>query len=75
MSSEPGRSFRDADQTVRAKAGRVLFQAGDASKLEWLVVESYKLRADQRGPFEDELEALRVSDEQRAGFLKKAGLQ
>lgn len=68
-------ALKDGDQTVRAKAGRVLYQGGDASKLEWLVVESYKLRADQRGPFEDELEALRLSDEQRQAFLKKAGLQ
>ncbi len=68
-------ALADLDHVVRARAARILYQAGDTARLEWLVVESYKTPADQRLPYEDELERLRVSDEQRKAALTRAGLE
>lgn len=64
----------DSEASVRAKAARVLAQAGDATRVEWLVVESFKAPIDQRLVYETELELLRLADDQRAAILKKAGL-
>lgn len=60
---------------VRARAARILAQGGDAKKLDWLVIESARAKGEERLPYEDELEKLRLTDEQRAAILKKAGLQ
>jgi len=65
----------DDDDKVRARAARILVQGGDPKALEWLVIESAKAKGDMRLLYEDELEKLRVSDEQRQTILKKAGLQ
>lgn len=65
----------DKDDKVRARAGRILVQGGDAKRLDWLVIESARAKGEQRLVYEDELEKLRLSDEQRQAILKKAGLQ
>jgi HEAT repeat protein len=65
----------DADDRLRARAGRILVQGGDATGLEWLVIESAKAKGDLRLVYEDEIEKLRITDEQRQAILKKAGLQ
>jgi HEAT repeat protein len=69
------RALDDVDPKVRATAGRVLAQGGDASKVTWLVLESMKATGDARLAFETELEPLHLSDEERAAILKKAGLK
>jgi HEAT repeat protein len=64
----------DSTALVRALAARVLVQAGDVSKLDWLVLESAKAQGLERAPYEEALEQLKVSDEQRVAILRKAGL-
>ncbi len=65
----------DPDDKIRARAARILVQGGDPRRLEWLVLESAKAKGEVRLVYEDELEKLRLSDEQRQAILKKAGLQ
>lgn len=65
----------DPDDKLRARAGRILVQGGDTKGLEWLVIESAKAKGEARLIYEDELEKLRLTDEQRQSILKKAGLQ
>lgn len=67
--------LKDTDDKLRARAARILAQGGDASKLDWLIIESSKTSGEKRLVYEDELEKLRVTDEQRQAVLKKAGLQ
>ncbi len=64
----------DADHSVRAAAARVLAQAGDSTKTDWLIVESNKRENDPSAQlkYESEIEKLRVTPEQRAAILKKA---
>ncbi len=66
-------ALNDADPRVRARAARLLAEGGDESKKAWLVVESAKAEGDARLIYEDELEPLRLTDEQRSAILKKAG--
>ena len=65
----------DADDTLRARAARILVQGGDLKRLDWLVVESARARGEVRLVYEGELEKLRLSDEQRRAILEKAGLR
>ncbi|MGV3625331.1 MAG: HEAT repeat domain-containing protein [Archangium sp.] len=65
----------DRDDKLRARAARILAQGGDASKIDWLIIESSKASGEKRLVYEDELEKLRITDEQRQAVLKKAGLQ
>lgn len=65
----------DGDAKVRANAARVLVVGGDAALADWLVLESYKASGDARPKYEAEIEKLRLTDEQRSGVLKRAGLQ
>ena len=67
--------LKDTDDKVRARAARFLVQGGDGKSLDWLVIESAKAKGELRLVYEDELEKLRVTDEQRQAILKKAGLQ
>lgn len=68
-------ALRDEDPRVRARAARLLAEGGDEAKKAWLVVESAKAEGDVKLIFEDELEHLRLTDEQRSAMLKKAGLK
>lgn len=65
----------DADPRVRATAARLLYQGGDRSMLAWLVLESHRAGADSRLAYEDQLERLHVSDDDRKAILGKAGVQ
>lgn len=65
----------DDEVSVRARAARILAVAGDSSAVQWLVVESFKSNVDQKLVYEAEIEHLRLSDDQRASMLKKAGLK
>lgn len=67
--------LKDTDDKVRARAARLLVQGGDQKALEWLVIESAKGKGEARLVYEDELERLHLTDEQRQAILKKAGLQ
>jgi len=67
--------LKDTDPHVRATAARVMAQGGDRKMLEWLVVESAKLTGDERLPYEEELERLRLTSEERSRILKHAGLK
>lgn len=69
------RLLNEPDDRLRARAARILVQGGDESQLEWLVIESAKARGEFRLIYEAELEKLRLTDEQRQAYLKKAGLQ
>lgn len=65
----------DPDIAVKARAGRILAQGGDGRLVEFLVLESFKASTDDKLLYENELELLRVTDETRAGILRKAGLK
>ncbi len=67
--------LKDADHKVRARAARLLVEGGDARQLEFLVIESARAGGESKLAYEDELERLRLSDEQRQAILKRAGLQ
>ncbi|MBL9039746.1 MAG: HEAT repeat domain-containing protein [Archangium sp.] len=67
--------LRDSNDAVRATAARVLAQAGDASKVAWLVIESAHRTGEARLPYETELETLRLTDEARQSILRRAGLK
>lgn len=67
--------LQDPEVSVRARTARLLAQGGDATLIEWMVVESYKAPTDDRLVYETELEQLRLTDDQRAAILKKAGLK
>ncbi|MCA2981567.1 MAG: HEAT repeat domain-containing protein [Myxococcaceae bacterium] len=65
----------DPEAAVRARAARVLAQAGEQRWLEWLVVEGGRGTVDEKLVVETELEHLRLSDEQRAAILRRASLK
>lgn len=67
--------LQDPEVSVRARTAKLLAQGGDAKLIEWLVIESYKAPTDDRLVYETELEQLRLTDDQRASILKKAGLK
>jgi HEAT repeat protein len=61
----------DADHRVRAAAARVMYQEGDKSRLAWLVLASAKAEGDDKIAYEEQLEKLRLTDEDRAAILKR----
>jgi hypothetical protein len=65
----------EADLALAAGAARLLAQAGDASMRGWLVLASHRAGPELRAPFERELEALGVGDEERRAVLTRAGLR
>jgi HEAT repeat protein len=65
----------DPEPSVRARAARILAQSGEPRWIDWLVLEGYRGTVEDKLLFETELEQLRLSDEQRAAILKKAGLK
>lgn len=68
-------ALSDKDHRVRATAARVLAEGGDKTKVDWLVLESAKAVGEDRLPYEDQLEKLRLTDDARQEILKKAGLK
>lgn len=65
----------DADDRLRARAGRILAQGGDKAQVDWLVIEASKAKLEARMIYEDQIEKLRLSDEARQAILKKAGIK
>ncbi len=64
----------DKDARLRATAARIMAQGGDRDMSDWLVLESYKASGDERLRYEDEIEKLRLSDEERKAVLRRAKL-
>ena len=67
--------LKDADHSIQAVSARILYQGGDKSKLDWLVLHSFQALGDDRLPYEKELEALRLTDDDRRAILRKAGIK
>jgi HEAT repeat protein len=67
--------LEDKDRTLAAAAARILFEGGDASRLDWLVLKSFQANGEEKLPYERELEALRLTDDQRRAILGKAGIR
>ncbi len=67
----------DPDPAVRAAAGRVLVEAGESSRLTWLLFQSQKSASnpEAKAAFEAEIEKLNVTPEQREAILKKVGMR
>jgi HEAT repeat protein len=66
---------KDPDKEVGAMAARILYQGGDATALEWLVVSSFKATGEDKLYYEKELETLRLADDQRKAILARAGIK
>lgn len=67
--------LKDEDKRTAAASARILYEGGDASKLEWLVLASHLSRPDDKLTIEAELERLMLTDDRRKQILKKAGIQ
>lgn len=67
--------LKDPDRSLQAVAARILYQGGDASKIDWLVLTSFQALGEDRLPYEKELETLRLPDDQRRAILRKAGIK
>jgi len=68
-------ALADTDHPVRATAARILYEAGDRSKLTWLVLESRNAVGENRLPYEDQLERLHLSGDERQAILERAGVE
>jgi HEAT repeat protein len=67
--------LEDKDRGLAAGAARILYQGGDATMLEWLVVSSWNAKStDEKLLYEKELEPLQLADDRRKAILRKAGL-
>jgi HEAT repeat protein len=66
--------LEDDDRTLAAGAARILYQGGDASMLDWLVLASWNAKADAKLAYEKELETLQLRDDQRKAILRRAGV-
>jgi hypothetical protein len=67
--------LKDPDRSLQAAAARILYQGGDKSKLDWLVLTSFQALGEDRLPYEKELETLRLPDDERRAILRKAGIK
>ncbi len=67
--------LKDPDRALQAASARILYQGGDKSKLDWLVLASFQALGEERLPYEKELEALRLPDDERRAILRKAGIK
>jgi HEAT repeat protein len=67
--------LKDPDRALQAAAARILFQGGDKTMLDWLVLTSFQTLGEDRLPYEKELETLRLADDDRRAILRKAGIQ
>jgi HEAT repeat protein len=66
---------RPLEPSVAAPAARVLHQAGEKKVVEWLVLQSYDADAEARRSYEEALEALKVTDEERKAILRSRLLE
>lgn len=67
--------LKDDDKALQAVSARILYQGGDKSKLDWLVLRSFQSLGEDRLPYEKELETLRLPDDERRAILRKAGIK
>jgi len=67
--------LNDPEPALAAAAARILYQGGDPKMRDWLVLASYRAPSREKMAFEAELDLLHLTDEQRKGILKKAGLR
>lgn len=67
--------LKDPDRSLQAAAARILYQGGDKTKLDWLVLTSFQALGEERLPYEKELETLRLPDDERRAILRKAGIK
>lgn len=67
--------LKDPDRSLQATSARILYQGGDKSKLDWLVLASFQALGEDRLPYEKELETLRLTDDERRAILRKAGIK
>ncbi len=67
--------LKDPDRSLQATAARILYQGGDKSKLDWLVLTSFQTLGEERLAYEKELETLRLPDDERRAILRKAGIK
>lgn len=65
----------DPDPHVEALAARTLYDGGDATMIDWLVLSSARAQGEARFPYEDQLDQLQVASERRAAILHRAGLK
>ncbi|RJS15416.1 HEAT repeat domain-containing protein [Corallococcus sp. H22C18031201] len=66
--------LEDKERALAAAAARILYQGGDASMLEWLVLASWNAKGTDKLDYEKELETLQLADDQRKAILRKAGV-
>jgi len=74
-----GRALRplleDPDRGLAAGAARVLYQGGEGTMLEWLVLAAWRAKDPrERLAVERELEPLHLGDEARRAVLRRAGV-
>lgn len=67
--------LKDPDRSLQAASARILYQGGDKTKLDWLVLASFQALGEDRLPYERELETLRLPDDERRAILRKAGIK
>jgi len=61
----------DRDPHVAALAARTLAEGGDRTMIAWLVLASDRAKGTARFPFNDALDALQVTSEQRAAIRRR----
>ncbi len=66
--------LEDQDRALAAGAARILYQGGDKTMLEWLVLASWNAKGEEKLTYEKELEALHLADDRRKAILRKAGV-
>lgn len=66
-------ALADSSVAVRATAARVLAQAGDRTKVAWLVRQAATAGPEDRRVLEEAIDALHLTDAERAAALGKAG--
>ncbi|MBZ4416682.1 HEAT repeat domain-containing protein [Myxococcus sp. RHSTA-1-4] len=66
--------LEDKDRALAAGAARILYQGGDASMLDWLVLASWNAKGEEKLTYEKELETLQLADDRRKAILRKAGV-
>ena len=64
-----------APNALAAGAARLLYLGGDAKALEWLVLASHRANGEEKLVYESQLEAVRLTDDQRKAILAKAGIR
>ncbi len=67
--------LEDPEPSMQAAAARILFEGGDASMRDWLVLASYRAPLKDKLAYEAELDKLHLTDAQRKAILSRAGVK